>query len=372
MAVRDDGSCFTVECYDPRKGRSVYVGRVPIDAGKKREARECADAMFRDAKERLRKRKRRPKGRTTAAGFADLWLEDFPRPAASTRNKYAYALKVFKQDFGEHLLRDIEKHEAHAWATKTAQGVVYVVRAMFTDAVKAGFVGSNPFADMRQPASRGRKDLDPRSITPALVDQLCAAACEIHGAHGEHFASLIRFAAYTGLRVGELMALEWEHVDTKNDEIRIVQHTDMFGDVQPNTKMGHSPTVVLFPEARAALPDRMLHQSFVFHNTRGERFKKGAHYYLWHPVRSAVRPGMDFHELRHLCATWMLDNGASYEQVALQLGHIDKGGRPNTVLVQTTYGHPDLDKEREALKRLFRAPRVTELRQAKEALRDVR
>ena len=60
------------------------------------------------------------------------------------------------------------------------------------------------------------------------------------------------------------------------------------------------------------------------------------------------RPGMDFYELRHFCATHLLELGVSHADVAVQLGHTDGGA-----LVMSTYGHPSEDAARERLKRAY-------------------
>jgi len=44
---------------------------------------------------------------------------------------------------------------------------------------------------------------------------------------------------------------------------------------------------------------------------------------------------MALHELRHFCATYLLELGLSPADVAVQLGHTDGGA-----LVMSTYGHP--------------------------------
>lgn len=98
---------------------------------------------------------------------------------------------------------------------------------------------------------------------------------------------------------------------------------------------------------------------YVFTTRTGKRFSKTSHYYYWHAVRSACgRPGMDFYELRHFCATELLRLGVSHADVAVQLGHTD--GR---ALVMSTYGHPSEDEARERLRRAY-TPDVRRLRAA--------
>jgi integrase len=98
---------------------------------------------------------------------------------------------------------------------------------------------------------------------------------------------------------------------------------------------------------------------YVFTTRTGKRFSKTSHYYYWHAVRSACgRPGMDFYELRHFCATELLRLGVSHADVAVQLGHTDGGA-----LVMSTYGHPSEDEARDRLRAAFsnRAARLRAL-----------
>ena len=67
---------------------------------------------------------------------------------------------------------------------------------------------------------------------------------------------------------------------------------------------------------------------------------------------------MDYYELRHFCATNLLELGVSHADVAIQLGHTDGGA-----LVMSTYGHPSEDAARERLKRAY-GQTVTPLRAA--------
>jgi len=57
---------------------------------------------------------------------------------------------------------------------------------------------------------------------------------------------------------------------------------------------------------------------------------------------------MDYYELRHFCASHLLELGVSHADVAVQLGHTDGGA-----LVMSTYGHPSEDAARERLKRAY-------------------
>ncbi|UGS35504.1 hypothetical protein DSM104329_01897 [Capillimicrobium parvum] len=154
--------------------------------------------------------------------------------------------------------------------------------------------------------------------------------------------------------------LRWTDVDFGRHEVRIRQSLGSTGDVTL-PKNGQARTVTQPPPARDALVEmpRRADSPYVFTTRTGKRFSKTSHYYYWHAVRSSCgRPGMDFYELRHFCATELLRLGVSHADVAVQLGHTDGGA-----LVMSTYGHPSEDEARERLRRAY-APDVRRLRAA--------
>jgi hypothetical protein len=116
-------------------------------------------------------------------------------------------------------------------------------------------------------------------------------------------------------------------------------------------KSGNERIVILPPAARQALGDdpAWMDVPWLFTTPTGKRFTKGTHLYYWRPVRTLVgRPTMDFYELRHLCATHLLELGVAHADVAVQLGHTDGGA-----LVMSTYGHQTEKGARERLKRAY-------------------
>lgn len=109
--------------------------------------------------------------------------------------------------------------------------------------------------------------------------------------------------------------------------------------------------MILPPPARGVLGDvpAWVDVPWLFTTPRGRRFSKGTHLYYWRPVRTLFgRPRMDFYELRHFCATHLLERGVAHADVAVQLGHTDGGA-----LVMSTYGHPTEQGARERLKRAY-------------------
>ena len=338
------GNRYGVSVYDPALRRKRWVGTYKTKA----EAREA---------EREASTRRRVGGRLTCAEFVALWLAENPRPAGATRRTYRYGLKGFSDDFVRVRLADVDRMTARSWALRHPQSNVRVVRAMFNDAINDGLhPGPNPFANLRLEQPRGRKDLI--ALTLGELDELAECSLCVHSEFGAVFRAMVLFAAYVGLRPGEMFALE--RSDVGREEVAIRRNLDGTGTIKL-PKNGQERIVVLPPPAREALADvpARLDVPWLFVTPRGRRFSKSSLHYYWNPIRAAFgRPGMDFYELRHFCATHLLELGVSHADVAVQLGHTDGGA-----LVMSTYGHPSEDAARERLKKAY-AQSVTPLRVA--------
>jgi integrase len=337
------GKGYGVSVYDSALKRKRWVGTFKT-LGEAREAERTAS-------------RRRGVGRLTCGEFTELWLTDYARAAGATRRTYRYGIAAFGKEFGHVRLSEFDRLTARNWALRAPQSNVRIVRAMFTDAINDQLhPGPNPFANLRLEQSRGRKDLI--ALTEDELTELCQKALDVLGEFGPAFRAMVIFSAYVGLRPGELFALE--RSDVGRDEVTIRQNLDGTGIIKV-PKNGRERIVVLPPPAREVLADVpvRLDVPWQFVTPRGRRFTKSSLYYYWNPVRAAFgRPGMDFYELRHFCATHLLELGVSHADVAIQLGHTDGGA-----LVMSTYGHPSEDLARERVKRAYEA-NVTRLRVA--------
>jgi integrase len=105
------------------------------------------------------------------------------------------------------VLDEIVGKDAVQWAERheRKQSVLQAVVTMFALAVDEELIDKNSFRGlMRKP--KGRADEAPP--TDAEFDELLAA-CSVLGDHGPRMRSLLSFAASSGMRPGELMALDW-------------------------------------------------------------------------------------------------------------------------------------------------------------------
>lgn len=308
-----------------------------------------SEAAGEAAEEIHRARLQRIRTDETCASFADRWLEEWPRPAASTRRHYACAIKRFKEGFPTQLLGEIERIDARSWALGVPRNVSKTISTMYRDANDIGLVDSNPFADLRLPATEKTAEVSP----PTLEEfRSLLAACTVLGGYGAEFRALITFTAWTGLRAAEVQALRWQDIGSDTLWVNRARKDDGSYGMPKN---GKARQIAFLQAARVLDQVPRKHGSdLVFHSIKGEPLNKGNLYYAWKSVRdnSATTPDrlagdispIRFHDLRHFCATQLLEQGNSHFDVSVQLGHEDGGA-----LVMSRYGHPSKDAARARL-----------------------
>jgi len=341
MAIVKRGDRYGVRIWDATTQRHRWLGTFErLQDAKRAEA----DAISRPG----------AWGAMTVEQWAREWQDVYARGAVSTRRTYRYACKQIVDAIGEHKLSEITRPEAKKLANQWSRNTTRVARTMWADALRDGLCQHNPFTNLRLETPKGRKDIT--ALTEPEIEQLAELAREQHGDYGEEAAALILFAAYSGVRPGELAALRWCDLDIANRRATISRALDGQGGVK-TPKNGRPRRIVLPPQALRALsrlPRPLDEDEPVFHTARGKRLTKGTLAYLWRPIAAAWRANggrdLDLHELRHACATLLLERGLAPADVAVQLGHTD-GGR----LVMTLYGHPDEDRARDRLDLAFAA-----------------
>lgn len=166
-----------------------------------------------------------------------------------------------------------------------------------------------PMPWQREP--RGRT----RWLTADEVTHL-AQAC-LPRKHGAEVASLVRFLAETGLRVGEALALTWECVDLASGRPHVQVTRAKNGDsrwVPLTPDAVHAARTQLVPDRKSKGPWYGLSQSTVNHVFRAAR-----------EAVDSTRGDREVvvHTLRHTCASRLVRAGVSAPVVQDWLGHRD-------------------------------------------------
>ena len=262
--------------------------------------------------------------------YVDFWLDGYrERVKVSSYDTARAALRVFRREFETRSLASITPMEAEAWARKNRWATPPVV-TMLNGAVEKGLIERNPFAGLGKKGP-GRKNITPLSV--ADVDRLAKIATKLHG---QFLGSFVLFTAYTGMRVGEVFALEWADIDF--DENRVMVKRRVYRGELDLPKSNRERRIVLPPPARDALLALDRSTATVFRGKRGGRLSQSGLAYYWQGVTAAFGRKVTPHEFKHFAGHFLyVTMGLPDRVVAVQLGHTD-GGK----LVRELYGHGDV------------------------------
>jgi integrase len=195
-------------------------------------------------------------------------------------------------------------------------------------------------ADRRPEAERGRLDYYSPAEVERLAEALAAGAhpdpdgqsvgeAEIlaRAADDQQDGDLVRVAAYTGLRRGELVALRWADVDFTRRKI-VVKRAISAEQETPSTKSRRARDVPIPEQAAVALhrlagrQDFTRADDFVFVNRLGRRLDASALRRRVERARDAARlRPLRFHDLRHTYGSLLVADGVDLASVKSAMGH---------------------------------------------------
>ncbi|HEV2930454.1 MAG TPA: site-specific integrase, partial [Propionibacteriaceae bacterium] len=213
-------------------------------------------------------------------------------------------------------------------------------------------------------------------LTARQVEDLAAAI-------DPRYRLLVRFAAYTGLRAGELVALRVRHLNLLRGRCEVSESaTEVDGRLVWGPTKTYARRTVHLPRflcdqlaaylaERPHGPDDLVFTAPQGGPLREQKFVAG----IFKPAaaRAGLPHGLRFHDLRHTCASLLIAQGASIKAVQAQLGHA------SATVTLDRYGHlfPDelqqlADRLQDAYAEASTDPARTEaaeamLRQRKEA-----
>jgi integrase len=290
----------------------------------------------------------------TVADAAAEWLRYVEHDRAckpSTLTDYKHTANRIVQDLGDYRLEDVTTEQLERWkATLTASNrtvakYLVIVHGIFRRAMKVWGLPRNPAADVERPRFRVSDDIE--AFTPEEVHALVRAA------GSEQDASLYLTAAFTGLRLGELLALQWRDVDFAGEAIRVRRSYNVHGGVG-TPKSGKVRSVPMVPDVATALARLSERDNFtsdddlVFGGEVGGFQDATA---LRDRYRAALKRAklrkLRFHDLRHTFGTLAVRR-AEVPAVQAWMGHAD---------IQTTMRyvhHRDRGDEARLLAEAFR------------------
>jgi integrase len=302
-------------------------GRPPAGYYTKRLAQDWLDDVLARAR-----RNELPGMVATGATLEDAaaeWLRycDHERAVKlSTLTEYRHAADRIVRDLGDLPIEDITVEVLERWkrtlklSNRSVAKYLVILHGIFRRAMKVWGLPSNPAAGVERPRYRVSDDLN--AFTPEEVHALVRAA------GSQQDAALFFTAAFTGLRMGELLALEWRDVNFAGEAIRVRHSYNAHGGLG-TPKSGKVRSVPMVPDvarALAALGDRgefTEDEDLVFVGTGGAfleatglraRYKAAL-------ARAGLKP-LRFHDLRHTFGTLAVRR-AEVPAVQAWMGHSD-------------------------------------------------
>jgi integrase len=298
-------------------------------------------------------------GKVLLGEWAERWYATTAALKPSTRHDYRALLDhQILPAFATVPLTAVDTLAVREWVAGLLAGGLSVKRAgkalrvlsqLLDRAVEGKRLARNVAAGITLP-KRQRPEM--HVLTAAEVELLASVI-------DSRFATLVRFAAYSGLRPSELAALKVKRLDLLRGTVRVVEAAvEVGGRLEWGSVKTHEARTVRLPRSlasevgahlagRTVVPEDLVFTAALGGPLRATKFVPG---YFKPALRAAGLPGtVRFYDLRHTCASLLIREGASIKAVQRQMGHA------TAAMTLDVYGHlfPDeLDQVAERLERI--------------------
>lgn len=306
-----------------------------------------------EALERALERLRRERGLVetpTLREFVDVYLGQHGGEP-ETVEKLRWLLAKSVRAFGDRRLGQLQSVEIAAWRMTIPNGhrfeATQALRQVLNRAVEWGMIDINP-------AKRG-VDNPQRRRTEKRPFESWAEVEAVAAKVGSAYGPLVVFAAATGMRPGEWLALEWRDID-REQRVAYVRRSYRNGRVKyPKTEasMRAVPLQARALAALDALPGER-NGPLVFPSSEGGYFD--LHNFrsrYWQPAQLAagIDPRRRVYDLRHTFATFALRAGistfdlsrymgASLTMIDRHYGHLARDGREHAITLLDAHARP--------------------------------
>ena len=286
--------------------------------------------------------------------FANRWLQDYAtvQVKPSTLEGYRGILRSsLLPYFGDVALSSITTSQiqryvairlAEGKAPATVQKALVLLKGMLKQAIEWDFLKINPALPVKPPK---RQMVEMDFLTPEEVNLFFGA---IEPKWKVFFLTLI----LTGMRLGELRALQWSDIDWNSETIRVRRNVWRNSFQEPKSRNGFR-SIGMSPTLREALKYHLANSpenknNLVFCNEEGNLIDDcNLRNRVFEPaLKKAGLRRIRIHDLRHTYASLLINQGENLKYIQNQLGHAS---------ISTTvdiYGHLMPDSHKDASARL--------------------
>ncbi|MFE1631244.1 tyrosine-type recombinase/integrase [Brevibacillus reuszeri] len=238
----------------------------------------------------------------------------------------------------------------------TIHYVYRILKNIFSRAEEWKIIKGNPVADVKRPKVT-HKEVE-------VYDEIeIAALFEALEKEPIHWRMMITMALTTGLRRGELVGLEWKHVNLEKGTIDVKQSIALAVNGEPvitEPKTKKSRRTISLPDS--VVDDLKEYKKYIHEQLQNvrDRWKGGEHFFVFchedgrpfYPetpylhFRTFLKKNnlryIRFHDLRHTSATMLINQGVHAKIIAERLGHA------SITTTMNVYGHALRSADKEA------------------------
>lgn len=371
MAKRAKGTGTLRKRKDGRWEGRLFLGKdengknqyKTVTSMKKSECQRKLDTIIEENEKRKRNEEHRygDCANPTVEEWSKIYIEDFCKGylKPKTISGYESMIKNYINPYlGKYHLRDLTKlicqqyimdiYEngrvnkkrkydiAQGLSSRTVKDVKIVLHAVLEKAVDEGIIDKNPTDKLNIPKDRV-KGMNP--LTKEQSNRLLEEAFN-SGCFEFYYLELT-----TGLRLGEILALEWGDLDINKRTLTINKQVQRINSVlqteTPKTK-NSIRTIAISSDCASALARLKIRQArgttlmfpspetgtYRDQNAVTRKFKRML-------KRAGLPQSTRFHDLRHTCATIALEEGVEIKALSSMLGHSDVAFTMNTYVHAT-------------------------------------
>lgn len=286
--------------------------------------------------------------------LVEIYLREYAKNELKEVTSYNYRrdLEIHMLPvFGNKKIKDITTPALTAFFTgmdkssETTRKLKTVMSSVFTYGVNQGYIKTNPCygALYKKDPSKAKKV---KFLDKGQCQKLMSATSEY-----STFNTIIQFLLFTGLRIGECLALRWSDISFDDNTISI-NHTLSFADDKwflsvPKTQTSfrtiklstYSKELLLRhkreqDKLKEMLGDAWVHPDIVFTSAIGNYYCRSfTNKQLKKILVDNDLPALSVHALRHSNASLMINNGFDVKAISEHLGHC------NTAITSDIYTH---------------------------------
>lgn len=297
--------------------------------------------------------------------IAGKWMSD-KKPYVKKSTYCAYSLLLSKHlvpAFGEmgeitesHVQNFVFEKLSQGLAQKYVKDMLIVLKMIIRYAVKNKYM-HHVEMEIKFPPERTRRELD--VLTRSQHRQILNYV-------KNHFSFMnlgIYICLCTGLRIGEICALQWDDIDTSRGILmvsRTIQRVYVNNDARHYTEV-----IIGTPKSRNSMREIPIAREllrtlkplkriiggdcYVLTSTRKPIEPRTYRNYYNKLIRKLDIPPLKFHGLRHSFATRCIEGKCDYKTVSVLLGH------SNISTTLNLYVHPNMEQKQKCVEQVFRS-----------------